>query len=146
MEDLFNKNALERVPDCVAHTGFYSTYFLVPKKTGDLRPILNLKPFNKKTVIPSFRMESLSNVIQSVNQGDWLASVDLKDAYLHIPIHQDHRKFLRFSINGVRYQWKVLPFGLSTVPRVFTKVLSPVVAALRLRGVHIQPYLDDLLL
>ena len=146
VQSLLDKRAVELVPEGCVHQGYYSTYFLVPKKTGDLRPILNLKAFNKKTLIPSFKMESLNNIIQSINLGDWLASVDLKDAYLHVPIHPDHRKFLRFSIDGVKFQWKVLPFGISTAPRVFTKVLSPVIAALRLRGVHIHPYLDDLLI
>ena len=39
---LFQKRAIEVVPQSQIHLGFYSTYFPVPKKTGDLRPILNL--------------------------------------------------------------------------------------------------------
>ena len=91
-------------------------------------------------------MESLANVIQSVTPGEWLTSIDLKDAYLHVPIHPSHYKWFRFSIQGVAYQWRVLPFGLSTAPLVFTKVLAPVLASIRLKGIHIHPYLDDLLL
>jgi hypothetical protein len=53
---LLQKNAIELVPDCQRLAGFYSTYFLIPKKTGDFRPILNLKPFNRQIVIPTFKM------------------------------------------------------------------------------------------
>jgi hypothetical protein len=83
---------------------------------------------------------------QSVVPEEWVASIDLKDIYLHVPILPDHHQWLRFAIQRVSYQWKVLPFGLSIAPIVFTKVLAPVLAAIRLKGVHIHPYLDNLLL
>ena len=146
VESLLKKNAVEVVPKDQCQTGWYGRYFLVPKKTGDLRPILNLKPLNKHLLVESFKMESLRNVILACRPGEWLASVDLKDAYFHVPIHKQHRKFLRFALRGVCYQYRVLPFGLATSPRVFTKVLAPVVAAIRCQGIHIHPYLDDLLI
>ena len=91
-------------------------------------------------------METLNSIIQGLRTGDWLASIDLKDAYFHVPIHPASRKFLRFCINSQCYQYWVLPFGLSTSPRIFTKFLAPVMGHLRLQGIQIFPYLDDLLL
>ena len=145
VHSLLRKNAIELVPRGQERQGWYGHYFLVPKKTGDLRPILNLKPLNKKLVVDTFTMETLRQVIVAVSPGEWLAAIDLKDAYFHVPIHPSHKKFLRFAINGQCYQYRVIPFGLATSPRVFTKVLAPVMAHIRLRGVHIHPYLDDLL-
>ena len=143
---LLAKGAVERVPYQEVGEGWYSTYFLVPKKTGDWRPILNLKPLNKRLVVESFKMETLQNVILACVEGEWMASLDLKDAYFHVSVHHAHRRFLRFCLEGVHYQYRVLPFGLSTSPRVFTKVLAPVIESLRVQGVHIHPYLDDILL
>lgn len=40
---------------------------------------------------------------------DWFVSVDLKDAYFHVPIAPHHRKFLRFSFQGQ------LPIQSSTI-------------------------------
>ena len=71
--------------------------------------------------------------------------MDLKDAYFHFSIHQDHWKYLWFAIQGTCYQYKVLPFGLTTSPQVFTKMLAPVMAFLHLQGVKVFPYLDDIL-
>jgi hypothetical protein len=77
---LLRKGAIEVVNNFKSR-GFYSTYFLVPKKTGDLRPILNLKPINGLVVTPSFRMGTLTFVVQDLRPGDWMAAMDLKDAW-----------------------------------------------------------------
>ncbi len=39
---LLAKDAIEPVPPVERRQGFYSPYFIVPKKCGDLRPILDL--------------------------------------------------------------------------------------------------------
>ena len=70
-------------------------------------------------------------------------SLDLKDAYLHIPMHYSARRWLRFNINRASYEFRVLPFGLSTAPRTFTRVVKTVAEYLRCRGVRIFVYLDD---
>ncbi len=56
------------------------------------------------------------------------------------------RPFLRFAFEGRAYQYKVLPFGLSLSPRVFTKVVEAALVPLREQGVRILNYLDDWLI
>lgn len=85
-------------------------------------------------------------MIQSLSIGDWVFSIDLSDAYLHIPIHLESRKFLRFAIEGKIYQFRALPFGISVAPRLFTKVVSILLGYLRQRGLHPHAYLDDWLI
>ncbi|XP_067652431.1 uncharacterized protein [Haliotis asinina] len=123
VQSLLDKAAIEMVPEGQQEDGFYSTYFLVTKEDGGFRPILNLKGLNKFIEVPSFRMETLRSVISSVETGDWLTSIDLKDAYLHVPIHSEFKKYLRFSFDGKCYQFRVLPFSIFTAPRVFTKLM-----------------------
>jgi len=148
--DLLAKKAVVRVWDYAHSPGYYSPYFLCPKKDGTLRPILNLKKFNKFLVKEKFRMETLSDVLASLEQDDWLISVDLKDAYLHVPIHASFHKYLRFAYLNDQgqtevYQWVVLPFGLTSSPRVFTKVLVPLVRHVHSQGHKLNPYIDDLI-
>ena len=71
---------------------------------------------------------------------------DIRDAYLHVPMHQAVRKYLRFVVNKKVYQFTCLPFGLATSPREFTKLLRPVVSLLRQQGVKLHVYLDDWLI
>jgi hypothetical protein len=82
-------------------------------------------------------MDTLSKVLNLVKTGDWAISLDLKDAYLHVPIFHTHRKYLRFCIQNQCYQFKVLCFGPTSAPRVFTKIVSVVAAYLRTLGIRL---------
>ena len=74
--------------------GFYSSMFVVPKHTGGIQPILNLKHFNCYMHVPSFKMPTIRHVWQLIQHGDYVFSIDLQDAYLHIPIVKHHHCFL----------------------------------------------------
>ena len=90
---------------------------------------------NLSVVKMRFRMETTQSVLLSVRRNDWMVSIDLKDAYLHVPIHPSSRKFLSFTAGGKACQFQVLCFGLSTAPQVFTRVMAPVTAFLHQLGV-----------
>ncbi|XP_013909106.1 PREDICTED: ubiquitin carboxyl-terminal hydrolase 7-like [Thamnophis sirtalis] len=139
---LLDIRAVEAVPLGERGLGHYSNLFVVPKSTGGWRAILDLKRLNRFLVYRRFKMSSLKSILQGIRKGDFLASVDLTEAYLHIPILPAHRQFLRFSHKSRHYQYRALPFGLASAPRTFTKVLA---AHLRSVPVCLQCYLDDVL-
>ena len=118
---------------------FRSSFFLVPKKGGTWRPILNLRPLNVSIRPRGFRMETLAVIIPTLRCGMWATSIDLRDAYLHVPIFPGHRRFLAFQFQGETYMFTSLPFGLSTAPRVFSRVAGAAVAELRQRGFCFLP-------
>ncbi|KAJ1085596.1 hypothetical protein NDU88_005726 [Pleurodeles waltl] len=143
---LLSKGAVELVPEQERGRGCYSRYFLIPKKDGRLRPILDLRILNWFLKQEKFKMLTLAQVLLALNKEDWMVSVDLQDAYFHIPILKSHRKYLRFVVGSQHYQFAVLPFGLTSAPRVFTKVMSVVAAELKRKGIAVFPYLDDWLI
>ncbi|XP_071080823.1 uncharacterized protein [Haliotis cracherodii] len=116
------------------------------KKDGGFRPFLNLRKLNKLIEVPSFRMETLRSVISAVESGEWLTSIDLKDAYLHEPIHSEFKKYLWFSFDARCYQFRILPFRISPAPRVFTKLMLIPAQVARSKGRFCHPYLNDWLL
>ena len=75
-----------------------------------------------------------------------MVSLDLQDAYLQVPVHHDSRRYLRFVVGGRTYQFRVLCFGLTTAPQVFTRIMAPVSAILHKYGVRMLRYLDDWLI
>ncbi len=143
---LLEKGAVERVPPHELESGFYSRYFVVPKRDGGLRPILDLRPINRALCERPFRMLTLKQILAQIRPGDWFASVDLKDAYFHIQIAPHHRRFLRFAFENTAYQYSVLPFGLALAPRTFSKCVDAALSPLRAGGMRILNYLDDWLI
>ena len=125
---------------------FISNIFLVPKKTGDFRPVINLKPLNQFVQKIHFKMENIRMALNCISPGDFMVSLDLKDAYFSIPIFRSHRKYLRFLWDTKRYEFTCLPFGYSLAPRVFTKIFKPVMAYFRFLGFRVVIFIDDLLL
>lgn len=144
VSEMLTKCAIELVPS--PSPGFYSRLFVVPKASGGWRPVIDLSPLNKFIRKERFTMESPHSVLLSLRQGDWLTSIDLKDAYFHVPIHPSHRRYLRFQWQGATYQFRALCFGLSTAPFLFTRILQPVSAWVHARGIRLTRYLDDWLI
>ena len=140
---LLSKRAIREVPREKIREGFYSRYFLVPKRRGGLRPILDLRALNQYLRVYKFKMLTNDTLLSMVRRQSWLCSLDLRDAYFHIPIYPPHRKFLRFGFQGKIYEYMVLPFGLSLSPRVFVKCTQAALAPLRQRGFRIANYIDD---
>ena len=120
--------------------------FLRQKKSGKFRPIFNLRPLNQFVQYEHFKMEGVPMLTTMIQQNDWMVSMDLHDAYCCVLVHPNHRKYLRFWWEDTLYQYRSLPFGLSSSPQVFTKLLRPVVAFLRRLGARLLIYLDDILL
>ena len=145
LQSLGLKQAIERV-SVQASLGFYNRLFLVPKPNKKWRPILDLSQLNLYLAPATFKMETPETIRLSLQQGEWVTSLDFSDAYFHIPINQRSRKYLRFHIRGQTFQFTALPFGLSTAPLEFTKVVKEVKLMAQAWGIRIHQYLDDWLL
>ena len=140
---LKSKGASKEVTYC--SNEFLSNIILVTKKTGDIRPVINLKPLNVFVQKIYFKIENINTALHTIAPGDYLVSIDLKDAYFSILIFKPHRKFLRFKWSDQTYEFTCLPFGYSLAPGVFTKVLQPVISHLRENSYRVVIFLDDIL-
>ena len=98
---------------------------------------MNLKYFNFIVHKTLFKMETLKSMIAVMQPHQWMASVDLKDAYFHIGVVPANRQCLMFHWLGQSLPVRALPFRLFSAPRVLTKTLAPVVAWLRIMGVQL---------
>ncbi len=97
---LLAKDAIEPVPPAERRQGFYSPNFIIPKKRGGLRPILDLQVLNRALHKLPFKMRTRRRIIKCIQSQDWFAAIDLKDAYFHVSILLRHRPFLRFAFEG----------------------------------------------
>ena len=126
---------------------FLNRLFEVPKKDSDTtRLVLDVSRLNVHITPFKFKMTTVASVRLALRSGCFMASLDLKDAYWHVPIHRDFRPFLAFSAGKRIFQFRVLPFGLNIAPRVFSLMMHPVHQALVREGVQVLMYLDDWLI
>ena len=126
---------------------FLSHIFPVPKRTpGEFRIIFDLSILNQFIRKLTFRMDSYGSIMALISRGDFFISIDLTDAYHAIAIHPLFRKFLTFIFLGVYYQYTCLPQGLTSSPRIFTKVMKAVLTYLRSFAIKIAAWLDDFIM
>ncbi|GAA6099880.1 uncharacterized protein LOC124386150, partial [Tachysurus ichikawai] len=103
IKTLLSKQAIRVVHGEESRQGFYSCYFVVPKKGGTaLRPILDLRILNRHLRKYSFKMLTHKVLCQSIRPNDWFVTIDLAEAYFYIDIYPSHRKFLRFAYHSIR--------------------------------------------
>ena len=111
---LISKGAVELAP--LPSLDFYSRLFLVWKTSRSWRPVIDLFHLNRFLASSPFKMETIQSVLRL---GDWMVSIDLKEAYLQIPVHPDSRKYLRcvagvwlsVSIQGSLFRPRLGPPG-----------------------------------
>ena len=145
VDEMLRKGAIMKCSQDLGK-GFISNLFLVGKKGGGYRPVINLKHLNFFIHYQHFKMEGLHHLKFMLRKGDYMCKLDLKDAYFSVPLHLSSRKLVRFRWSGKLYEFLCLCFGLGPAPRIFTKLLKVPMAILRRLGIRIIIYLDDMLL
>ena len=140
---LFNKAIKVVKPN---HDQYISHIFPIPKKSlGEYRVILDLSDLNIFVRKIHFKMDSINDIIQMIKPGDFFISIDLSDAYYCIAMHILSMPYLTFIFLDKFFQFTCLPQGLTSAPRIFTKVMRVILSHLRYRGIRIAAWIDDFL-
>ena len=132
-------------------TRFGNSQFLFPgiscpEKEWKVTSGLDLPLLNQYIRKQPFKMETVKSVQQSILVNDWTVSIDLTDAYLHVPIHPWYRKYLQFMFKDQVFQFMALRFRMSPSPWIFTKLMDVIAAHLRQRAISLFWYLDNWLI
>jgi hypothetical protein len=91
-----------------------------------------------------FKMETAEKTIPViVERSDWLASADMEDAYYCVWMHRSAWAYQCFKHGDSYYQGKVLLFGESQAPWVFTKINKPSLAFCRALLLRLTSFIDD---
>ena len=144
INNLLGINAISKCSNIKGN--WFSHVFIVEKNSSGHRLVINLKNLNNFVVKSHFRMEDKKSIMALIDKEVFMVSIDLKDAFFSVPLHKDSQMLTCFIVNNVTYHYNVLPFGLSSSPRIFTKLMNEVILYLRSKGVTISAYLDDIFL
>ena len=144
VQDWVTKGVIYPVPP---QPCFQSRIFTVPRPDGrPPRIIIDLSPLNPFILAPQFRLDNHSTLAQVLLPPAHMAALDISEAYTHIPIRRNLHRYLAFSFHSQLYFFRAFPFGLNVAPFIFTKVLDWPLRTLRIQGINILAYLDDIVL
>ena len=125
---------------------WFSRLFTRAKKNGKLRPVIDLSDLNRLLKIPTFKMETVSVISRAISGILWATSVDIEDAYFHVPMNWEFHKFLAFRLKGKTYVFQFLPFGLSPAPWGFSRIIKPIKRHLHTLLISVFSFLDDFII
>lgn len=143
MLEFINCGIVEDCSNSIGDKGFYSNIFPVIKGDGSARVILNLKELNEYITFAHLKMETIRDVLQLISLSCYFMTIVFKHAYFSVYVTPEHRKWLRFLWKNNHFQFTSLPQGLSSAPRLFTKLLKPALTYLRKLGMLVSCYIDD---
>ena len=125
-----------------------SPVFVIPKRTGGVRLIHDLRQVNACLRPPTFTLRGAAEAADVVRRSSWLVALDLRHGYQQVAMAPEARQFLGADMGeGRTVAATVLPFGLSLSPYVFTRLTGFLARLVRRRvGLEVAVYVDDFLL
>ena len=90
-----------------------------------------------------FRMEDHEYLINFIRPDNFMPFIDLSNASFSFPLHKDIKKYCS-SKSKDNYNLNVLSIGLTSSPRIFTKIIKPVISHLRFKNIKVSSYSDDI--
>ena len=108
--------------------------------------VLDLHHVNPHLYKYKFKCEDVTVAQQLLGEGYYPYTFDIKSAYHHVDILKAIERIWDSSgsiMANQHFVFNALPFGLSTAPYTFTKLLKPVVSHWRGSGIRVCMFLDD---
>lgn len=129
----------------VSFSEYASPLVLVRKKDGSVRICIDYRLINKKMVKDEYPLPIIEDHIDKLAEAKVYSTIDLKNAYFHLPVHEDSVKYTAFVTHNGQYEFLRAPFGLAVCPKVFTRFITIIFRELISRNI-VMIFIDDLII
>ena len=138
IEDLLKKGVIE------PGTGAWSSpVVLVKKKDSSWRFCVDYRRLNAVTQQDAYPLPRIDESLEALSGSKYFSTLDLLSGYWQVPLSKDAQDKAAFITRGGLWKWKVLPFGLTSSPATFQRLMESI-----FRGLHWKTlllYLDDVI-
>jgi hypothetical protein len=117
-----------------------SPCFLVKKKDGSFRFVVDYRRLNDKTIKDCFPLPLIDEIILNLSGCKYFTTLDLASGYWQVELDEQSKAKTAFQANGQLFEFNVLPFGLCNAPASFQRLMQVIFGDLGL-----LPYIDDLI-
>jgi predicted aspartyl protease len=113
------------------------------KKGGTLRMCIDYRQLNQLTIKDKYSLPIAEDLFMTLGKGKIFSKLDLASGYHQIPIEPEDIQKTAMSTKFGSYEWLVMPFGLTSAPATFQRLMNQVLQPLL--NVCVVVYLDDIL-
>uniref|UniRef100_A0A7I4YM38 RNA-directed DNA polymerase n=1 Tax=Haemonchus contortus TaxID=6289 RepID=A0A7I4YM38_HAECO len=121
-----------------------SPIVLVAKKDGTIRLCVDYREVNKVTKKDSYPLPAIDVTLQNLKGKRFFTTLDLASGYWQVPLTDKAKEISAFTTTSGLFQFRVLPFGLTTAPAVFQRLMENVLG--NLISTEVAVYIDDILI
>ncbi|KAM7315026.1 retrovirus-related Pol polyprotein from transposon 17.6 [Ixodes scapularis] len=143
-KEVIQKQVQEMLDDDIVQPSsspWASPVVLVKKKDRTLRFCVDYRRLNALTKKDVYPLPRIDDTLDRLRHARYFSSMDLKTGYWQIEVDERDREKTAFVTPDGLYEFKVMPFGLSTAPAMFQRVMDTVLSGLKWQSCLV--YLDD---
>ena len=122
-------NRLERegIIERIDSSPWVSNLTIALKKNGAIRLCVDLREVNKAVIPDQYPLPTVNELFHTFRGAAVFTKIDLRWGYNQIPLAEDSRQLTAFITHQGLYQYKRMPFGLSSAPAAFQKIIAHIV-------------------
>lgn len=118
-----------------------SPFFLIKKKNGTYRFVVDYRRVNQQTVKDCFPLPLIDELLVNLSGNQYFTTLDLSSGYWQVELDEESKEKTAFQANGQFYEFNVMPFGLCNAPATFQRLMQTILGDLNL-----LPYIDDVII
>ena len=124
-----------------SYSNYASSSFLVPKKDGSWRLVIDYRVLNSRCVVERHPLPLIEDLLDKISSSHFITTLDLQSGYHQVPLSQQCRHLTSFVTPFGQYQFNFMPFGLAGAPSAFQRRLAHII-----RDFHnfAVVYIDDI--
>ncbi len=139
VEEMLKHNVIEP-----SNSPWCSPVLLVPKPNGQFRFVADFRKLNAHVRQDKFPLPNIEQILSGLNAPNWFSTLDLDRAFFQMEVEESSRDYTSFSVLDATYRFVRLPFGLSTSPNNYQRLINAVMSGLT--GNSVYTYIDDLII
>ncbi|UYV75474.1 K02A2.6-like [Cordylochernes scorpioides] len=115
---------------------------VVKKPSGKYRICIDPRELNKWVLREHYTLPAPENILAEIPKAKFYSVLDAKSAFWQVPLSENTSKYLVMSTPFGRYRFLRLPFGISSAPEIFQKIMHKIFCDIP----NVVCYIDDLLI
>jgi len=108
------------------------------------RLVIDFRKLNEKTIADKYPMPNIPMILANLGKAKYFTTLDLKSGYHQIYLAEHDREKTSFSVNGGKYEFCRLPFGLKNAGSIFQRAIDDILREQIGKSCYV--YVDDVII